>query len=286
MELESSREEKRVEHFRETMDRLTTASHVQVDYFAEHKKIEGYYEENVSGQFFNCDRLMKQDNMFGTIQLGYNPNRETVFLFANMKTSRYDTVASHYQKELQDYRKRAQRKGENVNRAYVSKRKEMAVVLIEKRENKPWSQRSIGTYLKHSNMEAVLKTMPFLTKNEEKEELEAIKRERKQIQEEIREIRMEMASEKGTTEEKQSMEQETQIRNLRGDAVQNLTMENLLEAILIRKDAMGKGFLRRLNYAYDVQKKDIEAYYREKKKAMKETSEHGDAEDNPEDEDS
>ena len=35
----------------------------------------------------------KQDNMFGTLQLGYNPNRERVFLFANMKTSRYDTVA-------------------------------------------------------------------------------------------------------------------------------------------------------------------------------------------------
>ena len=80
-------------------------------------------------------------------------------------------------------------------------------------------------------------------------------------------------------------EQEEEIRQLRMKAVKNLTKENLLEAILIRKSAIGKNFLRRLNYAYDYQKRDIEAYYREKRKALKEFSEHTDLEDIPEDED-
>lgn len=42
--------------------------------------------------------------------------------------------------------------------------------------------------------------------------------------------------------------------------------ENLLEAILIKKDASARTFLRKMNYAYDFQKKDIESYYRERKK--------------------
>ena len=88
MEAERKLEEKKLQDLRETSDRLTAASHVQVEYFAKHQKIEGYYESQMPGRLFGCDRLMKQDNMFGTLQLGYNPNRERVFLFANMKTSR------------------------------------------------------------------------------------------------------------------------------------------------------------------------------------------------------
>ena len=142
MEAERKLEEKKLQDLRETSDRLTAASHVQVEYFAKHQKIEGYYESQMPGRLFGCDRLMKQDNMFGTLQLGYNPNRERVFLFANMKTSRYDTVASRYQKEMKEYQQKSLLKGDNENRAYVSRRWEMSTVLIEKRENKPWTKRS------------------------------------------------------------------------------------------------------------------------------------------------
>ena len=83
---------------------------------------------------------LKQENMFGTLQMGYNPNRERVFLFANLKTSRYDTVASRYQREMKEYQQKSLLKGNNENRAYVSKRWEMASVLIEKKENKPWTR--------------------------------------------------------------------------------------------------------------------------------------------------
>ena len=73
-----STQELQMKDLRETMDRLTAASHVQTEYFGEHKRIEGYYENLTDGRFFNCDRLMKQENMFGSIQLGYNPNRESL----------------------------------------------------------------------------------------------------------------------------------------------------------------------------------------------------------------
>ena len=284
MAAEHSMEEQKMEHFRETMDRLTAASHVQVDYFAEHKKIEGYYEENMNGKFFNCDRLMKQDNMFGTIQLGYNPNRDRVFIFANIKTSRYDTVASKYQREMRDYQKKALLKGNNENRAFVSKRKENAAVLIEKKERKPWTYRSVKTYLKRANMEAAQKILPFFSKEEETEELDKIKYYQKTIEEDIRENRIEQSNSNVEKGEKERKERENYTRELRYQALRNLEKENLLEAILIRKGTMEKNFLRRLNYAYDFQKKDIEEYYREKKRNVQERAEATNAEDVPEDE--
>ena len=40
MEAERKLEEKKLQDLRETSDRLTAASHVQVEYFAKHQKIE------------------------------------------------------------------------------------------------------------------------------------------------------------------------------------------------------------------------------------------------------
>lgn len=281
-----SMEEQKMEHFRETMDRLTAASHVQTEYFADHKKIDGYYENLTEGRFFKCDRLMKQENMFGKIQLGYNPNRKRVFLFANLKTSRYDTVASRYQKEMKDYQRKSLLKGDNENRAYISKRRENATVLIEKKENKPWSQRSIKSYLGRANLEAVRKTMPFFTKDEELEELKELRAEQKEIQESIRDTREQMGLGEEVNE-KERLHSEDLIRRQRKLAVENLTKENLLEAIVTRKEAAEKIFLRKINYAYDFQKKDIESYYREKRRALEDAVHSANTEDDrPEDEES
>ena len=126
-----------------------------------------------------------------------------------------------------------------------------------KKENKPWTRYSIQTYLGRNNMEAIQKTMPFFMKSEETEELTQIRKRRKEIQEAIRE----------------NKEKSEEVRGLRREAVENLTMENLTESILTRKETAQKHFLRRLNYAYDFQKQDIEAYYREKKKTLQETAE-------------
>ena len=281
MQGKQSLEEKKMEHFRETMDRLTAASHVQVDYFADHKKIEGYYESVAEGKFFNCDRLMKQENMFGKIQLGYNPNRNRVFLYSNLKTSRYDTIASAYQKEMSDYQQKMLLKGDNENRAYVSRRQENATVLIEEKENKPWTQRSIKTYLGRANGEAVQKTMPFFTKEEEREELLKAKQRQKEIRTEISELQKQKSSKEG-----KAAEAESKIRSLRKEAVEGLSKESLLETLIYRKNTAEKLFLRKINYAFDFQKKDIEDYYREKRRDLEDAAvESLDAELPPEDED-
>ena len=97
-------------------------------------------------------------------------------------------------------------------------------------------------------------------KSEETEELTRIRKRRKEIQQEIRENQL------------QSVEQE-RTQELRKEAVEDLMQENFLESVLIRKETAQKHFLRRLNYAYDFQKQDIEAYYREKRKTLEETEE-------------
>lgn len=283
MEAERKLEEKKLQDLRETSDRLTAASHVQVEYFAKHQKIEGYYESQMPGRLFGCDRLMKQDNMFGTLQLGYNPNRERVFLFANMKTSRYDTVASRYQKEMKEYQQKSLLKGDNENRAYVSRRWEMSTVLIEKRENKPWTKRSIASYLGRANLEAVRKNLPFFIKDEEQKELDEKRQRQKQIQKEVWELRRTQAMEaqESTEERPDWAEQEKdrkELQGLRAEAVQGLSVISLLESILTRKDALSRTFLRRINYAYDFQKKDIKSYYREKRKTLEETATAADTE--------
>ena len=274
-------EENKMEHFRETMDRLTAASHVQVEYFEDHKKIEGYYESVAEGKFFNCDRLLKQENMFGKIQLGYNPNRGRVFLYSNLKTSRYDTISSKYQKEMEDYQQKALLKGDNENRAYVSKRWENAAVLIEKKENKPWTQRSVKTYLSRANAEAAKKSMPFFSKEEEMEELAKARQRQKEIRREIRDIRKQMSA-----EENKSADMEAKIRELRKEALSGLSKISLLETLMYRKNTAEKTFLRKINYAYDFQKNDIESYYREKRKEFEAmAAESVDTETPPEDED-
>lgn len=275
-----SMEERKMEHFRETMDRLTAASHVQVEYFGEHKKIEGYYEGAAEGKFFNCDRLLKQENMFGKIQMGYNPNRGRLFVYSNLKTSRYDTIASAYQKEMENYQKKALLKGDNENRAYVSRRRENAAVLIEKKENKPWTQNSVKTYLSRANMEAVKKSMPFFVK-EEQEELIKSRQRRQEISREIQEIRREQS-----LGEQKNGDMDGQIRELRKETLTGLAKESLLETLIARKNTAEKTFLRKMNYAYDFQKTDIENYYREKRKELEQqTVEAADGEAAPEDED-
>lgn len=274
-------EDKKMEHFRETMDRLTAASHVQVEYFEDHKKIEGYYESVAEGKFFNCDRLLKQENMFGKIQLGYNPNRGRVFLYSNLKTSRYDTISSKYQREMEDYQQKALLKGDNENRAYVSKRWENAAVLIEKKENKPWTQKSVKTYLSRANAEAAKKSMPFFSKEEEMEELAKARQRQKEIRREIRDIRKQMSA-----EENKSADMEAKIRELRKEALSGLSKISLLETLVYRKNTAEKTFLRKINYAYDFQKNDIESYYREKRKEFEAmAAESVDTETPPEDED-
>ena len=79
---------------RELLSRLTAPQHIVENRFTEHKKVEGYFQDRNAKNFYNCDRLMKIDTLYGTIQLGYDPRRRESFIFSYIKTSIYDTVSS------------------------------------------------------------------------------------------------------------------------------------------------------------------------------------------------
>ena len=286
MKQEAERAEKQLEHFRETMDRLTAASHVQTEYFGEHKKIEGYYQSRMQGQMLGCDRLMKQENLFGRLQLGYNPNRERVFLFANLKTSRYDTVASRYQKELKEYQQKTLLKGNNENRAYVSRYWEGASVLIEKRENKPWTRRSVASYLGRENMESLQKTLPFFVKEEEKKALEKRKSRKKELEKQIRQLRLESGRQAAEEDREKLQEREQGDQRASEGRYPGYVRGKSSGGHSDKEGCVFPDLLRKMNYAYDFQKKDIESYYRERKKTLGEVQAEteGDTE-RPEDED-
>lgn len=254
----------------ETYDRLTAALHVHLDHFSKHRKIEGYHEYEDAGHLFGCDRLLKIENIYGKLQMGYNPNRGRSFIFANLKTSKYDTISSRYQKELKEYQMKSLLKGKNQNRAYVSKGMEEAAVLIEKADTKPWGEHTVSPYLKRKNMEAIRKTLPFFDRSEEKERLQEIRRRQKQLQESIRENIIRGEFSENTT--------------LRREQNRRFFEENRVESLLLRKEAAARYFIRKINYALDIQKHEMFAYYknqiREKIRQAEQASEEPEEEDN------
>lgn len=237
---------------RETFDRLTAPVHVTLNSWREHERIEGYYEFKEYGHLFSCDRLLKLETIFGKVQMGYNPNRARSFIFANMKTNRYDTVSSRYQKEMKEYQKNAEQKKGNENRAWVSKRWQSAAVLLEKAENKPWTERSMEPYFDRVNMDALLKTMPFFNEQEERQQLEERKRTIVELQNAVREN-----GRNGNRSEDMQIHRE--IRESSEDTA-------LLQAILARKNTGKRAFLRKLNYAFDIDKHNMFEYYREQRR--------------------
>ena len=245
------------EKMRETFVRLTAPVHVTLNSWEEHERIEGYYEFQNYGHLFSCDRLLKLETFYGKVQMGYNPNRARSFIFANMKTSIYDTVNSRYQKSMKEYqRDQEQRKGTE-NQAWVSGRWKNASVLLEKAENKPWSQQSMEPYFQNTNMEAILKTMPFLDSGNEQTQLE-------QRKEQI--IRMQKAVAENARKNERG-EDAVLHKNIREASEESA----LLQAILARKDMQKRAFIRKLNYAFDIDKQRMFEYYREQRRhAMQE----------------
>ena len=180
--------------------------------------------------------------------MGYNPNRKRSFVFANMKTNLYDTVNTRYQKTMKEYQRQAEQKKGNENRAYVSGRWKNAAVLLEKAENKPWSAKSMEPYFDNTNMEALLKTMPYLDGRQEQSQLQETREEMKRLKEAVRQNALQ-----GKRAENAHIHR--QMRELSEES-------SLLQAILYRKDAGKRGFVRKINYAFDIEKKDMFEYYR------------------------
>lgn len=260
----ADREEKQIaklreQEYREEIDRVTAVQHIQVEHFSKHVKIEGYHEYEDAGRLFGCDRLMKIESMYGRMQLGYNPNRKRSFVFANIKTSRYDTADSRYQRELKEYQMKSLLKGENQNLAYVAKRMNGAAVLLEKADTKPWSEETVKPYYRRSNVEALQKNMPFLSRNKQRERLKELKQQQKNLQNEIQE----------NINEGRFLENEA----LRSKQRAGLQEENLLENLLLQKAAVSKYFMRKINYAFDIQKHEMFEYYKNKAEKMQQEAE-------------
>ena len=244
----------------ETYYRLTAPVHVTLNSYKEHERIEGYYEFKDYGRIFQCDRLLKLETVYGKVQMGYNPNRGRSFVFANMKTNRYDTVNSRYQKIMKEYQQKPEQKKRNENRVYVSGRWKNAAVLLEKAENKPWSEKSMKPYFHSANMDAILKTMPFFYQEQERQQLDSTREEIKRLQEGIREHARE-----GKHRENGSLNE--RVRELQEES-------NLLQAVLYRKDSGRRGFIRKINYAFDIDKHEMFEYYRQQRlRALKEETE-------------
>lgn len=236
---------------KETYYRLTAPVHVTLNSYKEHQRVEGYYEFKDYGHIFQCDRLLKLETIYGKVQMGYNPNRKRSFVFANMKTNLYDTVNSRYQKVMKEYQQRPQQKRGNENRAYVSGRWKNAAVLLEKAENKPWSEKSMKPYFRYTNMDAILKTMPFFYQEQERGQLQRTSEQIRELQESVRENALQ-----GKHQENGALNR--QMRELQEES-------NLLQAILYRKDSGRRGFIRKINYAFDIEKHEMFDYYRQQR---------------------
>lgn len=235
------------EEARETDARLRAPQHLVTNRFEEHKKIEGYEQDRSVPNFYGCDRLWKLETQYGRIQMGYHPGRGQSFLFANIKTSIYDNAASAYQRRMKETQQMRTLKTGTQNIAYSARRWQASAILLYKAENKPWSEQSIAPYLKRVNLETLRKTMPFLDRSEAKER-EENREEKKRLEEKVQ----------------QSLRQRDNARTaeLRLQERELSRRQDLLGALLTRKQTQSQLFFRKINLAFDLQKTKMFEYYR------------------------
>lgn len=235
------------EEARETDARLRAPQHLVTNRFEEHKRIEGYEQDRSVPNFYGCDRLWKLETQYGRIQMGYHPGRGQSFLFANIKTSIYDTAASAYQHRMKETQQMRTLKTGTQNIAYSARRWQAGAILLYKAENKPWSEQSIAPYLKRVNLETLRKTMPFLDRSEARER-EENREEKKRLEEKVR----------------QSLRQRDNARTaeLRLQERELSRRQDVLSALLTRKQTQSQLFFRKINLAFDLQKAKMFEYYR------------------------
>lgn len=234
----------------ELLARLTAPTHISESRFSEHEKIEGYQEDRSVPQFFGCDRLLKSENQFGSIQMGYDPKRQQAVLFARIKTSIYDNAASREHREMTDRQRMGEQKTATSNRSYVAKRRQNSAVILYKAENKPWSERSIAPYLKRVNTGALRKTLPFLGAGLERQERETLLQKQKLL------LQNERASFLARND--------NGVRAVRKEQRELKRVDEQLSSIIWRKERQSGLFFRRINLVFDLQKADMFAYYRSK----------------------
>ncbi|GKH50551.1 hypothetical protein CE91St46_16620 [Eubacteriales bacterium] len=233
---------------RELTMRLTSPSHITGSRFTEHQKIEGYHEDRSVRGFLGCDRLLKSENLYGMIQLGYDPKRQQSFLFATIKTSIFDTAASREQHEINDRAKMSEMKIGNQNRAYVSRRRKNSAMLLYKAENKPWSESSVAPYLTRANTGALRKVLPFLGVDTELAERGQLLLRARSLMEQSRQAFL-----TGRTQDQ---------RAIRARQLSLLREQEQVGSLIWRKQQQTRLFFRKANMVFDLQKAAMFQYYR------------------------
>ena len=245
--------------YQEDIDRVTAVGHLQVEHFSKHAKIEGYYENALGRGQFGCDRLFKLESMFGRMQLGYNAVRRRSFLFAEIKTSRYDTVSERYQRAMKEYQINSRQDAPRQTRVFAVKRRTEPVVLLENIQTKPWSERVIRSNFSRVNMDVLSKVMPFMDREGNRRRLQELRIEARRLQEEVQQNINEGKFENNVA--------------LRQQQVRHLMEENFLGHLLRCKEASSRYVIRRMNMAFDMQKNEMFEYYKNKRQEEHDTTE-------------
>ena len=232
--------------------RLTAPQHIRFSRFSAHEKIQGYFENIDVPEFMSSDRLLRLDTLYGTIQMGYNPQKGQSFIFANIKQSIFDTAPARHQKELKEYQMMRELKSGTPNIIYNSKRRAASAIILYKTEPMPWTRRSVEPYLRRVNMEALQKTMPFLDRAEQLSKRQGFMQEQKNLQ-------LELAG-------KMSERKYNEMADIRARQTQLIAQQNMNEALIYRKSTQERLFFRRLNGALDIQKHEMYAYYRDRRR--------------------
>jgi len=237
---------------RETYMRLTATQHIVRNHFSQHKRIEGFFENRNAPGFIGSDRLFRLDTMYGTIQMGYSPQRRKSFIFANIKTSVFDTAASRFQKEVRENQMARHLRSGSQNTIFSARRRGASAVTLFKGETQPWSSRSVAPYLRRSSLETLKKTMPFLERKQDYAEKRSIKAQFKELQSDVRTGLL--------------SKDYAKMAEARTQQVELTTRENMLDAIIYRKSQQSLLFFRKINVAFESQKDEMYTYYQERRR--------------------
>jgi len=237
---------------KETYMRLTATQHIVGNHFSQHKRIEGFFENRNAPGFIGSDRLFRLDTMYGTIQMGYSPQRRKSFIFANIKTSVFDTAASRFQKEVRENQMARHLRSGSQNTIFSARRLGASAITLFKGETQPWSPRSVAPYLRRSSLETLKKTMPFLERKQDYAEKRSIKAQFKELQSDVR---IGLLS-----------KDYTKMAEARTQQVELTARENMLDAIIYRKSQQSLLFFRKINVAFESQKNEMYTYYQERRR--------------------
>jgi hypothetical protein len=235
----------------EIRDRLLAVKHIKSNQFSQHTKLEGYVGSTRMEHMFACDRLLSMESTYSRIQMGFNPNRRNSFIIMNLRSSKYDTITSQYQKQITEEQMNPVSRSGFQNRVLASKKGAGALVMIEKSEARPWGEHTIRPHYGKGNSGTIQKAMPFFSRDEEKAKLISNRRQYKQLQR--------------TIQKNIQTSQTQQNTLLRRQQTEIILEDNQLAHIIQVKETESLNFFNKINHSYEPQKRAMFEYYRSRR---------------------